>query len=67
MPKVAIVCDDYKEEMFKEELTKADILYTTTPPSNKIVVFTCYAEQDVVKPIVDKVTQFFIDKYKNEN
>lgn len=68
MAKIGIVCDDYKLKMFKEELDAANIVYTVKSKfTANSVIITCESEQHIIKPIVDKVTQYFIDKYKKLN
>jgi hypothetical protein len=66
--KIGTVCDDYKVAMFKEEFEKANIEIISIKPFTKgTTIFTCFSEQSLVKPIADKVTQYFIDKYKKGN
>lgn len=65
--KIGTVCDNYKVPMFIEEFTKADILFVATAFTENTTLFTCMSKQSIIKPIADKVTQFFIDKYKKEN
>jgi hypothetical protein len=67
MAKIGTVCDNYKVKMFKEEFEKAGIEYTVKPFSTSASLFTCESEQHIIKPIVDRVTQCFIDKYKKNN
>ena len=68
MAKIGIVCDDYKLEKFKEELDAAGIIFTVKGNfTSKSIIITCESEQHIVKPVVDKVTQYFIDKYKKSN
>lgn len=67
MARIGIMCDDYKVEMFKEELTKANIIFNIEGSTRGFTTITCISEQHLVKPIVDKVTQYFIDKYKKQN
>lgn len=66
--KIATVCDNYKVDMFKAEFDKAKIEYTTKPFTKDTTLFvTIDVPQDTIKPIVDKVTQYFFDKYKRGN
>lgn len=65
--KIGTVCDNYKVEMFEEEFKKAGIVYTKQPFTKNTTAFTCYSEQRIIKPIVDKVTQHFMNKYRKEN
>lgn len=66
--RIGIVCDDYKLEMFKEELAKAGIeIVSIGPMMNGVAIVTVFSFQPIIKPIVDKVTQHFIDKYRKEN
>ena len=66
--KIGIICDSYKTEMFKEELAKADIEIVSISPLMKGVdTITVFSYQRLVKPITDKVTQYFIDLYKKQN
>lgn len=66
MAKIGILADNYKVEMFKKELTAAGIhFYIDEKVSTEhFTSFVCISEQHIVKPIVDKVTQFFINHYK---
>lgn len=66
--KIATVCDNYKVDMFKAEFDKAKIVYTIQPFTKDTTLFvTIDTPQDTIKPIVDKVTQYFFDKYKRGN
>lgn len=66
--KIAIVCDEYKLEMFKEELAKANIEIVSISPFMKgICTIVVFSFQPLVKLVVDKVTQHFIDLYKKNN
>jgi hypothetical protein len=68
MAKIAIVCDKYKLAEFEKELKAANIHYINKGELVKgVITLVCFSEQVLVKPIVDKVTQYFIDKYKKEN
>lgn len=67
MAKIGIVADKYKEAMFRDELTKANIEFKiepfgNTPALKQLIVITCdNTEQYIIGPITDKVTQYFID------
>ena len=65
--KIGTICDNYKVEMFEDEFKKAGIVYTKAPLTKDTTVFTSFSKQSIIKPIVDKVTQHFIDKYKKNN
>lgn len=67
--KIGIVCDNYKVKMFEDEFKKAGIEYTKIPQpfTESSTVFTCISEQHIIRPIVDKVTRHFINKYKKNN
>lgn len=65
--KIGIVCDNYKVEMFEAEFKAASIVYTKGPFTGNTTFFTSFSKQSIIKPIVDKVTQHFIDKYKKGN
>lgn len=66
MAKIGIICDNYKVEMFKQELDKAGVSYTYKTFGPSITAFTCISEQHIIKPITDKVTQYWIDYFKNK-
>lgn len=68
MAKIGTVCDNFKVVMFMDEFNKANIPYTLREFTKRTVMFTCESEQAIIKPIVDKVTQYFIDQAipKNE-
>jgi hypothetical protein len=67
MAKIAVVCDDYKVDMFTKEFNALDLLFTVERFTEHSYLFTVIGEQDIVAPIVEKVTKHFIDKYKNQN
>jgi hypothetical protein len=67
MAKIGIVCDDYKMEMFTDELHKAHLKFEVKKFTKTTVMFTIYSEQSTVEPIVKKVHQFYMDKYKKQN
>lgn len=62
MAKIGTICDNYKVQMFEKGFTDAHIIISEikalTATTSLIV---CHSEQYIVKPIVDKVTQYFID------
>lgn len=62
MAKIGIVCDNFKVDMMSKELRAAGIVFSTTQYKKGITAFVCLSEQHLVKPIVDKVTQHFLDK-----
>lgn len=65
MAKIGIVCDDYKVEMFKQELEAAGVIYDFAPFTVKgLTIFTCISEQCIIGPITDKVTQYWVDHFK---
>lgn len=65
MAKIGIVCDDYKVEMFKQELTAAGVAFDYKPFTKKgLTIFTCISEQHIIGPITDKVTQWWTDHFK---
>lgn len=60
--KVGIVCDDYKVEMFKQELEAAGIVYIVSDNHGEFVAITCLtAKPEKVQAIVEKVTKHFED------
>lgn len=65
--KIGICCDHYKVEMFKQELQKAGIEVFLITPGKLFTVITVMSYQPLVKPVVDKVTQHFIDLYQKKN
>jgi hypothetical protein len=66
--KIATICDNYKVEMFRDEFNKAGIIFTEKPFTKDTTCFTTIGTpQSKIKPIVDRVTQYFIDKYKKQN
>jgi hypothetical protein len=67
MAKIAVVCDDYKVDMFTLEFNAAGLTFTVEKFMAQSYLFTVMSEQHIVAPIVNKVTQHFIDKYKNKN
>ena len=67
MEKIGTVCDDFKVEKFKEEFDKAGIKYETRKFTATTTLFTVISEQSIIGPIVDNVTQFFIDKARKRN
>lgn len=64
--KIGIICEDFKLEKFEQELTDAKIIYTIESNNNGIVAICCISEQHLVKPVVDKVTQHFIDLFNSK-
>jgi uncharacterized protein involved in propanediol utilization len=57
---IAIVCDNYKVSMFLDEFKRANIEVIETKPMGKIAtIIVCRSQQILVKPIVDKITQYF--------
>jgi len=67
MAKIGVVCDDYKVDMFTQEFNALGLVYTVEKFTADTYIFTVMGEQSVIRPIVTKVTQYFIDKYKNHN
>lgn len=67
MEKIGTVCDDYKVDKFKEEFDKAGIEYTIQKFTTNTTLFITISKQSIIKPIVDNVTQYFIDKAKKRN
>lgn len=63
MAKIGVVCDNYKVQKFEEEFNKKGIKFSSAPFTKFATLFTCESEQNIIQPIVDNVTQFFIDKY----
>lgn len=53
--------------MFEDEFKKAGIEYTKAAFIQDTTIFTCISEQHIIRPIVDKVTRYFINKYKKNN
>lgn len=66
MKPVGIICDNFKLDKFQEELDKLGISYTIRPMRGKTSVIDCKSEQSIIKPVVDKVTQYFIDLNKKK-
>jgi len=67
MAKIGIICDGFKKKKFEEELKAANIPYEIVgKTSDRIITISCTSEQHIVKPIVDKVTQYFIDQAKEK-
>lgn len=67
MPKIAIVCDDYKEQMFIDELKAKGIIFEVKPFTVKgYVMFRCISEQHIIGPITEKVTKWWADHFKKQ-
>lgn len=66
--KIGIVCDNYKVRMFREEFEAAGIeIVSAVPNKDLFTVITVFDRQERIKPIVDKVTQYYLDYYKTNN
>lgn len=66
--KIGTVCDNYKLEMLLKEFKDAGIEVLSHKPFTKdTTAIFCFALQSKVKPIVDKVTQHFFNKYSKDN
>lgn len=63
--KIGTVCDNYKVSMFEEEFKRARVDYTKGFFTKNTTIFITFSKQSVIKPIVDKVTQHFINMGKN--
>ena len=66
MAKIGIVCDDYKVEMFEQELKAAGVNYTIEPykASVGLTVINCISEQYIIAPITEKVTRYWAERIK---
>lgn len=54
--------------IFLEEFKKANVwVLSVSPFTAGTTAIICYGEQVIIKPIVDKVTQHFIERYKQQN
>jgi len=61
MAKIAIMCSPHMVDMYKQQLTDANIAFEIDKESSdeKLVVFSCVSEQDIIEPIINKVTAHF--------
>lgn len=70
MKKIGIICDDYKVEMFKQELTAAGVTFEIEDKMQKIAkgytAITCISEQHIIGPITEKVTRYWSEHFKRQ-
>ena len=70
MPKIGIICDTYKVEMFKQELTAAGVIFTVETEMKDIpkgyTTITCISEQHIIGPITEKVTRYWTEYFKRQ-
>lgn len=70
MPKIGIICDNYKVEMFKQELTAAGVIFNIESTIGKIpkgyTAITCISEQYIIGPITEKVTRYWVEYFKRQ-
>lgn len=64
METIGTVCDKWKVPKFEQAFRKAGIKFTTEEFTGGTAIIKTISTQDIIKPIVDNVTQFFIDKAK---
>lgn len=72
MALIAVVCDTYKKDKFREALVEAGIKiifegHLSTKKGGETYLFKVESEPRIVAPITQKLQQYYHDTYKRGN